>query len=224
MNLGDMKSEVIRRVNDQLNATNVFTDTEITVAINNGLAEIGDITEYLEVNEVYTATGALYDDCYNPGVLSKLLLTMKHIFLPINNLWMEAENYLKLDQAFSRWEVLFSTPYKFIWRGLSYLAFYPRAVAGTQFDVFYTAMPDPLVNLTDTPSFPEVFHLGLVCYATFELLAKKQEVKKAMLQWTQYLDYQKGLMDFVKQRQSLDRIPSFGPIMQARSAFEYKPF
>jgi hypothetical protein len=217
-------TEVKSRLNNLIGSSITFDDTDIKASINNGYDELADVTEFNELNKVITTSGDLYDDLYDPAIIGPGFLTLRHVFNSLNNLWLEPWDYRKLDQSFSRWETLFSLSWKFILRGLSYFSGYPRQVAGSQYTVYYTAMPTALVNNTDVPAFPVEFHLGLVNYATFELLAQKQEVTKAMSQWATYLEYQDRLMKYVRGRQGLDGSPTFGMPASSRSAYEPRPW
>lgn len=205
MTFGQMQTEVRNRLNES--STAFFSDADIEDALNDGLAELSDATEWNEREATISVKhGHTY---YNlRRLLSDGFLSLRHCWNVTTQKWLTPTEPRELDYHTHRtWEQSSAEPERYFIRGIWNLGFWlkppqdKRAVR-----VYFTALPDAMSASGDTPGFPQEFHYGIVEYALSDLLAQQRETKKALGHWQAYTAYETRLRRYADQRQSIDRL------------------
>lgn len=208
-----MQTEVFRRLEESSGTPVYWSLADVKSAINEGLEEMADETEYDETDEnlSITANTTYYDlsDTTTP-VINSVILTLKSAFNNQTNHWLETSHVREYDARFREWENATGEPTSMILLGLWWLRFdrYKTTTSGTV-RLFYTKMPTALSANGDTPGFPQEFHYGLIAYALYDLLQQDGEMNKSLKFWGEFVQYRDALKRFVQGRASLDRIGGF---------------
>lgn len=209
MNFAEMKAEVFRRLEESSTSPTFWTNADVGLALNEGLEEISDGAEWCEQSyEINLQADAIYYDLsvILPGTFLRLLRGRNLQ----NNRPVGWDNVRTLDGTYRRWEVSQGEPMRLFVRGLWWLGLFPHvSQAQGKVEIKYIGMPLPLAGDADTPAFPKVYHIGLVEYATYDLLCQEAEVTKALKFWQRYITFESGLRAWVKGRQTRDRVGTF---------------
>ena len=209
MTLAGMRTEVFRRLNENSVSPDFWTEADVDEAINDGLEEISDASEWyerhasipiLKQRPYYDLRTTLGDDTIlSPGRALNVQ----------TNRWIDPTHVRDLDyHTYRRWESISTGQLERMFlRGMWWLGFFPQGSADSGWVRFwYKAIPSRLVNATDEPGFPKEFHYGLVEYAVGDLLGQEGETKKSLKFWQAYQEKEVGLTDYANSRQSRDRI------------------
>lgn len=186
---------------------------DIQNAINDGLDELSDETEFYE--RYFTLTlrpRATYYDLRSVGPDS-VILRVTNIWNPTRNQWLEPFTVPDLDYRTARqWELSTGDPRYWFMRGLFWLGFFPWVDSETNvLKVQYRTLHPHLVNPADTPDqLPTEYHRALANYAMYDLLSKDVETQKAMMYWQLYIEDETILAGRVGGRTSRDRTPRLG--------------
>ena len=209
MTLAEMRTEVFRRLDESSVSPNFWTQADVDEALNDGYEELSDASEWyermvslalLDHRPYYDLRTVLYGDT---------LLSPGRCYNVQTSRWMEPTHVRNLDyHIYRRWEsIATGAPEKFYQRGLWWLGTFPQSGADSGFlRFYYTAMPTALSNASDTPGFPQEFHLAIVDYAVGDLLGQEGETKQSLLAWARYMQGEQALVAFVNGRQKEDRI------------------
>ena len=203
MNFSQMQSQTRRSLNNT--TTEFYSDQDIKDALNEGLAELADATEYYELQAtVYLLAGRTYYDLTT--VVPDTFLSPRRCFDITNQKWLTPTDPFELDQQYRQWELVYGEPEKYFFRGNWWMGVWPRrATDGNGIRLYYTGIP-PVMSLdTDTPDFPQEFHRGLIDYALSDLLSQQRETAKAVKFWQSYVVAQSGLKTYVEGRVKLAR-------------------
>jgi hypothetical protein len=207
MNFLEMKTEVFRRLNESASSPVFWEDADVEDALNEGLEELSDSTEWYET---YSVIGLLSNLQYYDlrTLLSGTFLTPRSVQNQQNSRWMNYCTLRDLDFRTTRqWEAVTGEPEKVFLRGLWWLGTFPRSASDSGYLKFWhTAIPQPLVEDADTPEFPEEFHRALVEYAIYDLLCQDGETRKAMAHWAKYGAIEQSFNLYVQRRMTIDRI------------------
>ena len=204
MNFGQMQTEVRRKLNES--SATFWTDDDIKEALNDGLEEISDETEWYEREAtIQTTANRLYHDLRT--VLPDTFLSLRRVWNATVQRWMYPTTPREMDGSRSQWELVHGEPHNVFMRGLFWLGQWPkRNVDDGRSRVVYTALPLALEDDEDSPAFPQEFQRGIVEYALSDLLSQERETAKAIAHWKEYLVYQEALRRWVNGRQSLARL------------------
>lgn len=204
MNFGQMQSEVRTRLNESTTA--FYTDADIAAALNEGLAEMADATEFYE--RVANITLQIDRTWYDlSSILPDTFLSPRRIWNSVGNWWLIPTTVRDLDSKLALWETPHGQPNEYVLRGNWWLGVFPKtATDQSGLRVAYTAIPPDMSNDSDEPGFPREFHFGLVEYALFDCLSQQRETQKALGYWKSYKGYEAALRQWVEKRQSLDRV------------------
>jgi hypothetical protein len=209
MTFQEMQLEVFRRLEEDSASPAFVTLQDVKDHLNEGLEELSDATEWYEVSQTVTQSTSTYYDLST--LLSKPFLAVKKIFNTITGWWMVPGDYRELDGSYFRWERDTGAPEKFWIRALWWLGQWPKASAASSgLRIYHSAIPSAMSANSDTPGFPQEFHLGIVDYATYEILALQKEFKKALGYWADYQAHEKALGLWVQSRIQMDRTLQFG--------------
>lgn len=206
MTFAEQKTEVFRRLNESSSSPTYWTEEDVEDALNDGYAEMSDASEWYErnasINKLKNRT--YYDLRTN---LSDTFLAPRRCFNPQTNQWLAPISVRTLDfKTYRQWELNPGEPQKMFMRGLWWLGTYPKSGADSgTLELYYTAMPDAMIDDADEPTFPLEFHLGIVAYALYELKYQERETAAALRYFAEYLTLETGLKSYVERRTSLDR-------------------
>lgn len=206
MNLGELKAEIFSRLDENSGAPVFFAAADIALALNQGLEDLADRTEYYEVTQSINKTALT--TYYNLLALcTKEPLSVVAVWNSQTERWLTPVAVSELDEATYRyWERISGEPEKYILRGLYKLGLFPKptATSGTVV-VTHSAIPARMSADEDTPAdLPEEFTPALIEYAMFDLLVQDGEIDEALAHYKEYLTYV-GRLKTWAQRRSNDR-------------------
>lgn len=212
MQFSDMQTEVFRRFEESAASPKWASLAQIKTALNEGYEEISDETEWNESSfNVSLTASTMYYDLSDTAVYSAAatnpLITVRRVQNAQTGRWLFSGSVREFDDSRRQWEKNTGEPGHFWIRGMWWLGLYPKpdATSGSV-TVFASVQPTALSANSDTPGFPEEFHLGLVEYAIYDLLCQDGEFKKAARYYARFLEKQEGLRRFVLQRGAKDRV------------------
>jgi hypothetical protein len=195
----ELKQDVARRL-AEVNGRVFWSNQDIGDAVNLGYAEMSDACEWKEAYlEVDLLNDRPYYDLFR--LIGDSFLGIRPIFDEQTNRWLIPSSARQLDTNDRRWERVTGEPQRCFLRGLRWLGLYPRIQSDVGLvKVYYTALPDPLVNDDDEPGFPEAFHGGIVDFALTDLFAQDGETAFALACWKDYLEQEARLSAWVNGR------------------------
>jgi hypothetical protein len=214
MVLSEITAEVFRRIEEDSSSPVFWTDDDVQIAINRAYQEISDHTEWFET---YRVLDLLNDRPWYDGrfVLHPNLLSIGAAYHNTTNRWMLPATERELDTFDRRWETSKEVPQRILTQGLWWFSYWPRVVADTTtgpIKQYFTRLPDPLVEDTDEPGFPDLYHYGLVDYAVSDLFAQDSEAQLAQDAWGAYLVQESGLQTWVDARAEQALMHGYGTI------------
>lgn len=193
MTYAQIKTEIRRRLAEATPGV-VWTDADVAEAANLGYAEISDATEW---HEAWVDIALLNDRPYYDlrRLIGEAFLSIAPAFDRQTNRWLIPSAVRQLDAHDTRWERVTGEPMRIFLRGLWWLGFYPRIQSDVgRIKQYYTSLPDPLVNDTDVPGFPETYHGGVVDFALTDLWAQDGETALALAAFQAYLKTEADLL------------------------------
>jgi len=206
-----MKQEVMRRLAESASTPVFWTDDDVGDALNEGLAEISDATEW---NESYAIVGLYQNQTYYDlrTTLSDTILAPRFCFNTQTNRWLDPVDVRDLDyRTYVRWEVNTGEPQMMFIRGLWWLGLYPKPAGdGGTMKLYFSALPPDMDEGTDGPGFPDEFQRGLIHYALYDLMAQDSETRESLRHWALYKSFEERLRKYVSGRMSLDRVEGYG--------------
>ena len=202
MTFAELQTETFRRIREAVGSGVYFSTEDIKDALNDGYAELSDVTEWFEEYlEIDLLRRRPYYDLFS--LIGRSFLSIKPAFDEQVNRWLIPSTVRGLDDHDRRWERVVGRPQRLILRGIRWLGLYPRTEAdGTTIKVYYTRLPEPLCADDDEPGFPEGYHQGLVAYALCDLFAQDGESRLSEAAWAEYLGYEHQLQQWVQHRPS----------------------
>lgn len=161
---------------------------DIDRAINEGLQELSDATEFYE--RYFTLQLRNYASYYDlRTACPETILRVTACFNPANNLWLKPTDTKDLDFRTARqWELVQGEPQKFFVRGLWWFGVFPAGPSTNGWlRVYYRAVHPDLTNSSQSPQqLPEDYHSALCDYAVYTLLADDMETDQALQYWNRY--------------------------------------
>jgi len=217
MDFDALKEETFRRLEESSSAPTFVSEADVEDALNDGLMEITDETEW---NETWRTVDLLMDRPYYDirTVFADVeVLTPGRAFNETTNRWLQPCIATELDVTYRRWERVDGQPQFIQMRGLWWLGYWPitASESGTV-KQYATVLPAAMEDDTDEPGFEEVFHLALVEYALSVLWPQMGEVTRAMEAWQRYLGYEAALAASVGSRGSVPGLNAYAPIHHTR--------
>jgi hypothetical protein len=208
MNFAEMQAEVRIILNEA--TANFWSDADIQDSLNEGYEEISDATEWYErMTNIPLWSGRTYFDLRE--LLSDELIAPRRAVSVQTDKWLSPSSVRTQDGKYRQWERNFGDPDVMFMRGLWWLGWHPKPSADGGFvRLYFSALPPEMSSDTDEPAMPEEYHLGLVEYAAYDLLAQDAEVKKALYHWQQYMGYESKLREYVQGRITQDKVGQFG--------------
>ena len=210
MTLSELKTEVFRRLDESQASPVYFSDLDVETSLNEGYETISEASEWYEDS---AAINLLDETYYNlKALIGERFLRVTRVWNPQINVWLVPTSPRELDtRGFARWEKVTGQPRMWFVRGLWHLGLYPKVpVAGGTVKVYYKALPNPLTGDNDVPGFEEEYHLGLVDYAIYDLLAQTGETQKALGYYDSYLVVERALTAHASNRMRVDKLGVFG--------------
>lgn len=220
MTLAEMRAEVFNRLRENASSPVHFTEDEVDAAINEGLEEIADATEWCERTQSFrlAALRTYYD--LRSVVAPEQFLAMRRAYVATGRRWLTPSTPRKLDgEGYTLWESVLGSPSDMIQRGLFWLGVYPRPASdGEIARITVVVAPVDLEDDEDEPDFPVEFHQAAIDYAAYDLLCLDGESKKALARegpWAAFTAGSKALGDYVDGRGTIDRSGVLGGRGQA---------
>ena len=207
MTYTQLKAEVRRRLNET--SANFWADADVNAAINDGYAEMSDVSEWYKRSSTVTlTTNTTY---YTPSTL-----TSTEFLSPVacqnatTKKWLEMVDERWLDEnMYPRWESISSEPEYMLMRGLFKIGFTPKPTTSRQLTFYYSSIPSALSSGSDEPGFPQEYHFGIVEYALYDLHCQEGEIDKALDNWKAYLEYENGLVKYSDNPIAIPKVNSF---------------
>jgi hypothetical protein len=208
MNFGEMQSGVRTRLDE---STAVFwSDQDIKDALNEGLFELSDATEWYErmaTIPLWSTRSYLDLRC----ILPDTFLGPKRMINNQTGKWLVPSSVKTQDHRAAQWEKTSAEPEEFFTRGLWWMGFYPKPPNDLgSARMYFSALPPLMDDDTDEPELPEEYHMGIICYAVYDLLAQDAETEKALMWWAEYVQYETKLRDYVETRITRDKVGRLG--------------
>ncbi len=206
MTFGEMQSLCRLKLNE-VSAT-FWSDDDIKDAINEGYAEMADVTEFYERQAtIPLLTGRTYYDL--TSVLDgDEFLSPRRAWNNATYRWFVPSDYRDLDQhTYVQWELNRGGPRNIFLRGIHWIGTWPKATDDVTYKMrfYYTAIPPKFVSDRDEPIFPGEFHMGIVELALADLLGQERETASALKHWQTGQWYIQQVDDHVKKRQAIAR-------------------
>jgi len=206
MTFAEMKQKVRRKLNEG-GSTVFWSDDDVAGAINEGLAEMADATEFYELwTMVPMLEGLTY---YNlPEIVPGTFLSPRRPQNVTTEVWLKPSDPREMDyHTYVDWQLTAGSPETYLMRGHWWFGVFPhedRDTVGMR--LYHTNIPQDMKEDWDEPGFPREFHDGLICYAMSDLMAQQRETKKAVEYWKAYLVYEEKLKAYVDQRIAIQRM------------------
>lgn len=209
MTRGEIKAEVVRRLRESSSSPVFWSSTDVENAVDEGYAEISDVTEWFE-----TYTDILELPAYTPVFDIRQFTQYEFLVAgPAYNYntsrWLTPEVPRTFDLADRTWENRIAEPEFLMMRGLFWLTYWP--FTPRLIKQYYKAIPARFTSDSQEPEFPEQFHYGLVEYALFDLWAQDVEADLAYASWREYQRYEKDLGSFVNGRAGTPKVDGMRP-------------
>ena len=206
MTFAQLTDAVLRRLAETPSAPISFTRAEVQTALNDGLAELADASEWYETYRTIDLldTRPYYDA---RDVLGDDVLTIGAAYNDQTSRWLIPSAIRELDGHDDQWESVVGEPERLIQRGLWWLGYWPRigSDAGTV-KQYFTALPANLDEDLDEPGFPDALHEGAIEFALADLWAQSGEATNAVNAWTRYEAYEAALTAWVQHRAAVPMV------------------
>ena len=208
MNFSEMQAEVRVRIDEA--TANFWSDADIQDSLNEGYMEISDATEWYErkanvpmwKNRTYFDMRELLPDTY---------LAAKRCQNNTTDHWLVPTTIRAQDKIYAQWERTSGEPEYFFTRGIYWIGFYPKPDDDNgSARLYYSALPPAMSSDTDEPQIPEEYHMGIVAYAVYDLLAQDAETQKALQWFAEYQMYESNLNEYVSGRLKKDKVNIVG--------------
>lgn len=214
MTLEELDETVAQMLSESVSSPAFWTSVDRRAAINDGYMELADASEFYErTTPIQQLARQTYYDLRGFLFNSGPILTIRRLFVPSTTEWISATQVRDLDgEAYAtvsapRWESIPGAIRNFFLRGLFWLGIVGRPTTDENVvRIHHSSLPDPLEEDDDVPLIPEEFQQGIAYYAAYDLLCRDREVTMAMDHWKKYQSYEKRLIEYVQQRQSVDRV------------------
>jgi hypothetical protein len=203
MTFGEIKAEVFKRLRESSTSPVFWTEDDVGDAINEGLGEISDSSEWYErVKVVNLLKSRPYYDVY--AFLDRCFLRIDAAYNTTTSRWLTHEHHSNLDSGDNRWEMRVAEPDRLLFRGIRWLSYWPYKGTPTgTIRQYFVSIPKTLCDDADVPGFPEQFHYGLVDYAFYDLMSQDGETDQALEAWKAYQGYDQGLTAWVNKRAAI---------------------
>lgn len=213
MNLGDLRTHVLRELELSLSAPVHWSLEDIDSAINDGLAELSDATEFFERSVFFNVRpSTTYHDVRHIAD-GDTVLRVTSVWNPARNAWLDPTDVRILDERTARqWERVAGEPQRWFQRGLYWLGLFPFTTASDRIlQLRYASIHPRLTDPTQVPQqLPEEFHHALVDYAVYDLLSDDQETAKALEHWNDYTAQEAATAARAQNRTKTDRVGRLG--------------
>ena len=194
-----MQTLVSRRM-AEANGRVRWSASDITTALNLGYAEVSDATEWFEQHLV---VDLLWDRPWYDllHIIGENILSLRPAFNETMNQWLVMTTSRFLDGRDRRWERVQGEPQRMLRKGWRWLGLFPRVQADSgTIKLYFTALPDPMVDDTDQPGFPDQFHMTCVDWACADLFAQDGEAALAERSWAAYVIGEQDFTAWVQTR------------------------
>lgn len=203
MTFGEIRSEVRRRLRESSDSPVFWSDTDIDTAINEGVAEIADATEFYEKwQKVDLLKERPYYDMRT--VARDDFLVCGPAYNLTTNRWLIPVTPRDLDLGDFRWEERRAEPDRFMVRGLWWVGYWPvKSEAVGEIKQYYIGLPDAMADDEDVPPLHTSHHHAIVEFALADLFAQDGETNLAWASWKEYTDYETKIRAWMQSRTSI---------------------
>lgn len=184
MNLGELKSETFRRLNESSTAPVFWTAADVTASLNEGYLDFCERTKLVSREaDVECVRGVPYVDM---RAWRYPFLGLRRVFSRTINKPLPFANVAHVDTLENRWEMSSGNVQRVFMRGAYTLGFWPVPQVGEVFRVTWTSMPDAMAYDYEQPEIPSEFHEALLFYAIYDLRAQEPETALALEAYGSY--------------------------------------
>lgn len=204
-------SDIRSRVRTKFEAsTTRWSDADIDAAINDGLAELSEVTGYFErwVSIQVKAARTYYD---LRGLTPDVALSVTAVWHEAGVRWLTPINIG--DIGFDEWEKTPGSPTGWFVRGAWWLGIWPRPASEPDefLRIYYTGVAPALTDDGHIPEqLPDEFAPALEEYAVYELQQREGETDKALFWWGKYKEREKALEQHMAHRITTARTGKIG--------------
>lgn len=190
MTFSEIREEVRRRLRETSDSPVFWSTADIDTAINEGLAELADATEF---HEKWQRVSLLKSHPYYDmrTIARDDFLVCGPAFNLTTNRWLLPTSPRELEDNDLRWEERVSEPDRFMVRGLWWVGYWPVKIEAVgEIKQYYVGIPDAMTEDTETPPFHTSHHYALVEFALADLLSQDGETDLAWQSWKAYTEYE----------------------------------
>lgn len=207
LTLSDIRGRV--RTKYEAASTTRWSDADINAAINDGLAELSEVTRYFErwVSLPLKAERTYYD---LRGLTPEQPMSVTAVWHEPGVRWLTPVSLGDIAEDF---EETSGNPTAWFMRGLFWLGIWPRPTADTGefIRIYYTGVAPSLDEDGEEPrQLPDEFVPALEEYALYELHQREGETQKALYWWQKYQEREKALEQHMAHRVSQARTGAIG--------------
>lgn len=204
-------SDIRSRVRTKFEASSTrWSDADIDAAINDGLAELSEVTRYYESwASIMLKDSRTYYDLR--GLTPETAMSVTSVWHEPGVRWLTPVNIA--DIGYDEWEETSGNPTGWFTRGLWWLGIWPRPSADVDeyIRVYYSAVAPKLVDDGDEPrQLPDEFVPALEEYAVYELQQREGETDKALYWWGKYKEREAKLEQHMAHRITTARTGKIG--------------
>lgn len=200
------RDEILNRVRINLNDAGIsfWSTSDVNDSVQDGYDDIAVYTQCIEKSTTVSSTSSLL--YYNMHQTISDLISVKAIYNPGNNLWLNPASLAKLRNNGLEWQKATGQCTDFCPISFEYYILWPIYVGASQnYTAIYTAQADTL-NASTVPQMPSEYHKMLEDYVTADMLEQAEEYTKAAVYWKSYYESRRKLKNFMASRSNLDRI------------------
>lgn len=211
MNLAEMTARVLTIAAEE--ADSYWSTTDVEDAVNEGLVELADISEFNEtVFSIPLLADRIYYDLRAHIPASEQFLAPRRVHNIVTNEWLQWITTRWLDARFYRqWQQVRSAPYYTFMQGLHWMGIHGSSDGDSgQLRATATTIPPPLTYPSDSPRFPAQYHLAAIEYAAYDLYVQDNEIDLALIHWKEFSALAVAFSEDVYSRLQMDRAFKFG--------------
>jgi hypothetical protein len=211
MTFSEIRDEVRRRLRESSDSPVFWSDADIDVSINEGLAELADATEF---HEKWQKIEILEDRPYYDmrTIARDEFLVCGPAFNTTTNRWLDPTSPRELELGDLEWEGRTGEPEYFMVRGLWWVGYWPvKATEEGEIKQYYIGIPDAMVEDADVPPIHTAHHYALVEFALADLFAQDGEADLAWASWKEYGLYEARVKKWMNDRATVPKDRRFAP-------------
>jgi hypothetical protein len=175
-----------------------FSDTNLTLYVNEGLETLSEATGFYErYATVPVQVSRQYYDLR--GFTPETVVSITSVWSSVRNDWLRPANF---EQLGTIWEDAVGTPQVFFPRGVFWIGVYPRSEDTSGYlRVYFQGIPSRYTHSQAVlGDLPDDFAPALEDYALYEMAAADGNPKRALFHWSNYQKREAALGNYLRRR------------------------